>query len=385
VQQTPTILIVDDEPANRDLLVDMLTRLGYQCETARDGFEALGKLNLDIDLILLDVMMPGMDGYEVAKAIRANPETQDIPIMMVTALSSREDRIKAVEAGANDFLDKPIDPTELRVRTASLLKLKRAYDALREHERQLQDIVEKRTAALRKALEEMAKANRRTYQAYVDTLHRLALAAEYKDSYTAEHLRRVSLYSTVLGAAAGMSPGDVEILRHAAPMHDVGKIGIPDAILQKPGKLTPEEIEVMRKHTIIGAKLLSGSPSRLLQVSAIVALTHHERWDGQGYPRGLAGEKIPIWGRICAIADVFDALTTERPYKEALSFEQALEILKTGKGTQFDPRLLELFESKFEHIRALVERRARVESESRAQAIGWSSDAEALRVAFDLR
>ncbi|MDZ7373345.1 MAG: response regulator [candidate division KSB1 bacterium] len=383
MNRRPRILIVDDEPTNREVLTDMLVRLGYECETARDGFEALGKLNLDIDLILLDVMMPGMDGYEVAKAVRNNAETRDIPIMMITALGSREDRLKAVEAGANDFLTKPIDTTELKVRTESLLKLKQAYDALREHERQLQETVAKRTAALRKALEEMARANRRTYQAYVDTLHRLALAAEYKDSQTSEHLRRVSLYSTILAAAAGLSPGDVEIIRHAAPMHDVGKIGIPDSILQKPGRLTPQEMETMRQHTVIGAKLLSGSPSRLLQVSAIVALTHHERWDGKGYPRGLAGDQIPVWGRICAIADVFDALTTERPYKEALSFEQALELMREGKGSQFDPHLLDLFESRFDRIVSVAQRTN--EDPSSVREVRWHTDAEILKVAFDLR
>jgi len=390
MEKRARVLVVDDEPMNRDLLVDMLSRFGYECETARDGFEALGKLSLDIDVVLLDVMMPGMDGYEVAQKIREDPATKDIPIMMVTALGSREDRLKAVEAGANDFITKPIDQTELRVRIASLLKLKRAYDALKDHERQLQEVVRKRTSALRKALEEMAKAHRRTYQAYVDTLHRLALAAEYKDSGTAEHLQRVSWYSTVIGAAAGMSPGDVEILRHAAPMHDVGKIGVPDSILQKKGRLTDQEMEVMRKHTVIGARILSGSPSRLLQVSAIVALTHHERWDGLGYPRGLTGDKIPIWGRICAIADVFDALTTERPYKEALPVDKALELMKQARGQQFDPDLLDLFEQKFDKILEIREKTRKAAlvknpaDSSSSRVTNWS-DPDVLRIAFELR
>ncbi|RMF90999.1 MAG: response regulator [Nitrospinota bacterium] len=341
------ILIVEDEEPNRLLLGKMVASFGYEPELAQDGIEALAKLSLDIDLVLLDIMMPGMDGFEVVRRIRQNGESSDVPIIMVTALADRENRLRAVEAGANDFISKPIDLTELRVRIASLLKMKAAQDALKQYQATLEEAVQKRTAALRQALEKMADAQRQAYAAHLDTIHRLALAAEYKDEDTAAHIHRMSHYSALLAQALHLPPGEVEIIRHASTMHDVGKIGIPDAILLKPGKLTPEEWEIMKQHTVIGARILGGSSSALLQAGEIIALSHHEKWDGSGYPQGLAGEEIPLYGRICAVADVFDALTSNRPYKKALSNEQAYEILRQGRGTHFDPQILDLF---FEHL-----------------------------------
>jgi putative two-component system response regulator len=342
------ILVVDDEAANRDLLEVLLTGLGHEVEPAADGFQALAKLGPDFDLVLLDVMMPGMDGFEVTRRIRGGSACPDIPICMVTALTGQEERLRAVEVGANDFIAKPIDRTELRVRTASLLRAKEAQDALKRYQAELEATVTRRTEALRRSLQE-------TVEAQLETIERLALAAEYKDEGTALHLKRMSRYSHLLARKLGLPPQECEMILHASPMHDVGKIGIPDAILLKSGKLEPAEWETMKRHTIMGACILAGSSSSLLQAGEIVARSHHEKWDGSGYPYGLAGEAIPLWGRITAVADVFDALTSRRPYKEAFSHEKAVRIMREERGTHFDPNLLDLFLDNFADVLAIHE------------------------------
>ena len=344
------ILIVDDVEQNRELLESILTSLGHEAETARDGVEALAKLKLDIDLVLLDVQMPGMDGFEVARRIREDPDVSDIPIVMVTVLTGREDRLRAVEAGANDFITKPVDITEVRVRTASLLKMKEAQDALKRYQAELEEKVEQRTADLRKALQDMVDAQRRTQEAHLDTIHRLALAAELKDPTTASHIRRISRYCGLLAKAIALSPGEVDLILYASPMHDVGKIGTPEAILLKPAKLSVQERKIIKQHTILGGDILSDSSSELIQIGRVIALSHHEKWDGSGYPQGLAGEDIHLYGRICAIADVFDALTTERPYKKIFPNRKAKEIMKEGRGKHFDPKLLDLFFDNFAEV-----------------------------------
>jgi putative two-component system response regulator len=343
MDRKPRVLIVDDEAPNRFVLSEMARSLGYEPEVAQDGVGALAMAKLDIDLILLDVSMPGMDGFEVARRIREDPQTAGIPIIQITALAGREDRLRAVEAGANDFIAKPVELTELRVRTASLLKIKEQQDAIRRHRAELEATVEKRTTALRNALDAMAEAQRRTHQAHLDTIQKLALAAEYKDEDTASHIHRMSRYCELLARAAKLPPGQVETVLHASPMHDVGKMGIPDGILLKPGKLDPEEWGVMKQHTTMGGRILRGSDSELLQAGEVIAMTHHEKWNGSGYPAGLAGKDIPVTGRICAVADVFDALTTKRPYKRALPNEEACGILHEGRGEHFDPRIHDLF------------------------------------------
>ncbi len=347
------ILIVDDEEPNRETLASMVSCLGYESECARDGIEALAKVKLEIDLVLLDATMPGMDGFEVAKQIRNNPDLDEIPIVMVTALSGKQSRLRAVEAGANDFISKPVDLTELGVRLSSLLKTKEARDALRRNQALLEQTVRKRTADLHQALQAMAEAQRSAYDAHLDTIQRLAVAAEYKDANTAAHIQRMSHYCALIGRSLDLPPGEVEILRYASPMHDVGKIGIPDAILLKAGKLNPVEWAIMKRHTVIGACILHGSLSKLLQAGESIALSHHEKWDGTGYPYGLAGEEIPLYGRICAVADVFDALTTPRPYKEALSNERACEAMLKGRGSHFDPQILDVFFENLEEARKI--------------------------------
>jgi putative two-component system response regulator len=337
------ILIVDDEELNRELLESLVTSFGHEPEMARDGVEALAKLKLDIDLVLLDVMMPVMDGFEVARRIREDPDTSDLPIIMVTALTSKEDRLRAVEAGANDFITKPIDKTELKVRTESLLRMKEAQDAVKRHKAELEKKVEQRTADLRLALQDMAEAQRKTYQAHLETIQRLAIAAEYKDEDTAAHIHRMSNYCAIIARVLHLPPGEVELILHASPMHDVGKIGIPDHILLKPGKLTPEEWTIMKEHSVMGGRILGEAEDDLIKAGEIIALSHHEKWDGSGYPKGLKGEDIPLIGRITAIADVFDALTSKRPYKFPMSNEKAFAIIKDSIGTHFDTKVGEAF------------------------------------------
>ena len=341
------ILIVDDEDRNCQLLAAMVESFGHEWAVARNGLEALAMLRLDVDLVLLDVMMPGMDGFHVAQRIRQDPHGVYVPIIMVTALTSKEDRLRAVEAGANDFIAKPFDRTELRVRTTSLLAMKEAQDALRRHKRELEVLVEQRTARLRDALQAMMKAQREAQQAQLDTVERLAIAAEYKDKITAMHIHRMSQYAAILARGLKMSSEEIDQIHHASRMHDVGKIGIPDEILCKPARLDEPEFEVMRQHTVIGARILANSSSKLLQEGQLIAETHHEWWDGSGYPNGLAGEQIPLCGRICAVADVFDAMTSVRPYKPAYSNDHAYQILRREQGTHFDPRIVDVF---FAHL-----------------------------------
>jgi putative two-component system response regulator len=343
-----SILIVDDDAVNRELLEGFLESFGHRTESAADGVEALARLHGDEsrkmpDLILMDVMMPGMNGYEVTRSIRQDPAISDLPIVMVTALTSKADRLRAVEAGANDFIAKPIDQTELRVRVTSLLKMKEAQDNLKQYRAELEATVEQRTRALQQAIEKISTAQHETHEAHLDTIYRLAVASEYKDKDTATHIRRVSNYCGLLACHLKLPADEVGTLCAASPMHDVGKIGIPDAILLKPGKLDSEEWAIMQEHAAIGARILGGSASKLLQAGEEIAMSHHEKWDGSGYPNHLAGDDIPLPGRICALADVFDALTNERPYKKAFTNEEALSIMREERGRHFDPDLLDLF------------------------------------------
>ena len=344
------VLVVDDQEETAETLRRLLIGFGHEVEVARDGIEALAKLKLGVDVVSLDAEMPGMDGFEVARRIRKDPEFGDVPIMMVTGLGSREDRLRAVEAGVNDFIAKPVEMTELSVRSASLLRMKEATDALKRHRMELEQTVASRTAELRRALDEMVEAQRATYAAHLDTIERLVLAAEYKDRDTAAHIERIGGYCATLGKGLNLSPQEVELLRYASQMHDVGKIGIPDVILLKSGRLDEAEWKIMRQHPTIGARILHGSPSDLVQMGEIIALSHHERWDGAGYPSGTAGEAIPLVGRICAVVDVFDALTSDRPYRHALPNSVAYGMVAAERGQHFDPGVLDLFFSQREQV-----------------------------------
>ena len=350
------VLIVDSNKANRRMLAAQVESLGYLWEEAQGGTEALELLHECFDLLLVDGTMPVMDGFELTCRIRTQEKCPDIPIIMVTEFNSRGDRLKAVEAGANDFITKPVDRYELQARSESLFKVKAAQDAVKHHQVDLERLVAARTSDLQSAISEVVVGRQQIYEAQLDTIHRLALAAEHRDEHTASHIHRVSHYCGLVAWALDLSVDETEHIQQGSIMHDVGKIGIPDSILLKEGRLGSAERGVMEQHTVIGADILRGSSSKLLQTGEIIALTHHEKWDGTGYPQGLKGEQIPLHGRICAIADVYDALTSRRPYKKAYARCEAREILCQGYGTHFDPRILDLFLANFEVVEVIQDR-----------------------------
>ena len=328
LKQLP-ILAVDDDEANLLLLRRTLERAGYEhVETTRDPFAAMQIFGaMRPDLVMLDLHMPRMDGFQLMQ--RLAPVTaggSGVPLLVLTADTTPETKRRALAAGARDFLTKPIDQTELLLRVRNLLMVQ-----------QLQLRLQRQNASLEEAV---ADRTRQLDQARLEILERLALAAEYRDDDTQQHARRIGRMSGLLARALGLPARRVELIRRAAPLHDIGKIGIPDAILLKPGKLRQGEREEMKAHTLIGAEILSGSRSPLLRLAEEIALTHHERWDGRGYPRGVAGDDIPIAGRIVALADVFDALTHRRPYKEAWPVEEAVAEVRDQAGRQFDPAVV---------------------------------------------
>ena len=337
MEKKAKILVVDDEDRNLRLMDAMLVSLDYEVILARDGGEALEKVQeVPPDVVLLDIMMPGLDGFEVAGRLKENEETKIIPIVMVTALKEVEDRVKALEAGADDFLTKPVDRTELKARVRSLLKVKAYNDHMRNYQKELEAEVARRTEQLHRAFEQIKSAS-------LETIYRLSQAAEYRDEDTGAHIQRMSRYAAAVAGKMGMTDKAVENILYAAPMHDVGKIGTPDRILLKPAKLDPDEWEIMKQHTLIGGRILGGSESGFIKLGEVIALTHHEKWDGGGYPKGIKGARIPLAGRITAIADVFDALTSKRPYKEPFAVEKSLDIIKEGRGNHFDPDVVDAF------------------------------------------
>jgi putative two-component system response regulator len=346
------ILIVDDDERIRMMHARLVGGLGHAYELAADGLEALAKLTLGVDLVLLDGQMPHMDGFEVAQRIRETPEYAFLPIIMVTGLAGAVEHRRALETGINDFITKPIDRDILQLRTRWLLELKRAHDELREQRTSLERTVETRTVALREALGETTEARRQIHRAHLDTIRRLTVAAELKDHDTGLHSERIGLYARVMAEALGMSPGEAETVRHAAPLHDVGKLGIPDQILLKPGKLDEREWAIMRSHTTLGADLLADSESDIIRMGQGIARSHHERWDGGGYPEGLRGLEIPLEARICAVADFFDALTMDRPYRQAVATDVVLDMIREESGAHFDPSAVEAF---FDHLVEITE------------------------------
>ena len=333
----PRIMVVDDEKRNLSLMEAMLLPLDYEVILAQDGKEALERVRkTPPDLILLDIMMPRMDGFELGKRLKENEETSTIPIVMVTALKEVENRVKALEVGADDFLSKPVDKTELRARVKSLLKVKAYSDHMQSYQKELEAAVARRSEELRQALEKIKVTS-------LDTIYRLSRAAECKDEETGAHIKRMSHYSAAIVRKMGLDDESVESILYASPMHDVGKIGIPDRILWKHGKLDLDEWQIMEQHTVIGAQILENSDAEFIKLAGIIALSHHEKWDGSGYPRRLKGLMIPVSGRIVAVADVFDALTSERPYKEPFSIEKSFNIIKQGRGSHFDPEVVDAF------------------------------------------
>ncbi len=331
-----SVLVVDDTSENIDLLVEIL-KGEYTVRAAINGEQGLkiARLAKAPDLILLDIMMPGIDGFEVCRRLKQDPTTSHIPIIFVTAKITTSDEIMGFSLGAVDYITKPISPPVVLARVRTHLAL---YDQNRELDRkvrqQTQDIHDTR----------------------LKIIHRLGRAAEFKDDNTGLHVIRMSHYARVLGIAAGMSETMADMLLDAAPMHDIGKIGIPDAILQKPGRLDEQEWAIMQTHAQMGEEIIGKDDSELLTMARIVAISHHERWDGSGYPNALAAEDIPMVGRIVAIADVFDALTSVRPYKDAWSVDDAVAYLQQQAGRQFEPKLISLFIENLAEIVAIKEK-----------------------------
>jgi putative two-component system response regulator len=333
------ILVVDDEPRNVLLLERALASAGFRAvHTVLDPLRALPLCReVEPDLVILDLHMPGIDGFELMRQIdRGRAEEPYLPILVVTADATERAKRRALAAGARDFLTKPFSLTEAILRIRNLLETRLLYQRLQRQNAQLAERVEERTREL--------EATR------LEVLERLCQAVEFRDDVTGRHTRRVGERSAALAAATNRPMGEVDLIRRAAPLHDVGKIAIPDAVLLKPGRLTEAEFAVMRRHTTVGARILGGGRSELMAAAEMIAHAHHERWDGRGYPRGLVGANIPLVARVVAIVDVFDALTTSRPYRTAWAPERALEEIRAGAGSHFDPELAAAFIERADEI-----------------------------------
>ncbi|MDT8991246.1 response regulator [Curvibacter sp. APW13] len=336
-------MIVDDNEVNLvlfDALVKKIDGAEGICFAAPK--QALGWASTNVcDLLIVDYMMPEMDGLEFITEFKAIQQQTHVPILMITANDQKQIRYRALDSGATDFLTKPVDKVEFLARVKNMLTVSEARRSLLDRAAWLADEV-------RKATDVIVQRER-------ETVMRLCRAAEFRDPETGAHILRMAHFSRIIAARMGMSVAEQDLLLEAAPMHDIGKVGIADNILLKPGKLAPDEFEIMKQHAVIGYRLLQGSSSRTLQVGAEIALGHHEKWDGSGYPGGLKGESIPIFSRIVAVADVFDALTSERPYKKAWSVEDAVSHVKNGAGGHFDPRVVEAFLASLSEVHAIRE------------------------------
>jgi putative two-component system response regulator len=331
------ILAVDDDNFNLQIIKAMLEDVSATIYTAANGKEALELLESTpgIDIVLLDLQMPVMNGFEALQRIKQDPLLLKIPVIVVTA--DQQEVTKVLGLGANDFLAKPFNPDELRLRVMNHIQSKKYQDIANNMVMVLDQEVAKKTAALREALS-------LSQEAEYEICLRLGRASEFRDMETGMHTRRISEISKALALLAGLSEEDAELLRFASPLHDVGKIGIPDRILLKPGRLDDTEMQIMKLHTTIGGRILSeGEHFPSLEAGRIVALQHHEKWDGSGYPFGIKGEDIHVFARIVMVADVFDALASDRPYKKAFPIEKIVEIMEEGRGQFFEPRLLQLF------------------------------------------
>ena len=340
------ILLVDDEQLNVAIVTDWLASSGYEVLTAVNGEEGIRTAHdLRPDVILLDVVMPGMDGFTVCKKLKESDATRHIPVVMLTALTDRDSRHKGLDSGAIDFLNKPVDVLELSVRLRNVIELKEYHDQLKSYNERLENIVEEKTIELRKS--------------FIDTIYRLTLMAEHKDKGTASHKKRVSHYTSLLAGLLGLSEKEADIIFIASPMHDIGKIALPDSILQNSGTLTVEEFEVMKQHTVMGGSVLCDSESEYLKSARRFALYHHENWDGTGYPYGLKGEDIPIEGRIMLIVDRYDAIRCKRPYKASFDHDTALKKIfgsnERSAPSHFDPLVLETFKTHHQQFAEIYE------------------------------
>ena len=346
------ILIVDDKQQNVSLLETMLEGEGYtdilgitDSRNVVDIYQSY-----EPDIVLLDLNMPNVDGFKVMEQLMTLEQDSYTPVLVLTALQEEQIRLKALKSGAKDFLSKPFNQTEVLSRIKNILEVRLLHKKVKEQNEQIkvQNIqLEQHNIILEMKVRERTRELQDTR---LEIIRRLGLAAEYRDNETGYHIIRMSKMSQVLAKAIGMTEDEPDIILHSSPMHDIGKIGIPDSVLLKPGKLEPDEWQIMKTHTSIGEKLLAGHPSILLEKAKEIAVSHHEKWDGSGYPFGLRGTDIPLSGRICALADVFDALTSIRPYKKAWMVDAAVAEINKGKGFHFDPNLVEAFEARLEEF-----------------------------------
>ncbi len=352
------ILIADDIAENLHILETLLRKLGYGVITATDGAQAVKKAQTQLpDVILLDIKMPNMNGIEACKAIKDGQKTKSIPVIIMSSISDIDSRAKGLEADADDFIAKPFDQSELSIRVQNQLKIKKYKKLLSEHNRLLTEKVHEKTIELQRALVQLDTTNDLLRQGYMDTIKRLTVVSEFKDLETAHHISRVGLYCALVAQELGWSETDTDIIRHASPLHDIGKVAIPLDILLKQGPLSKAEFYLMQTHTEAGAKILEDAASKYLKMGRKIALSHHEKWGGNGYPAGLKGTDIHIGGRIVSMADQYDALRSQRPYKEAFEHMKTVRIITEGDGRtepgDFDPTLLELFKEhhrEFEQI-----------------------------------
>lgn len=350
-QYAAKVLIVDDQPANVKLLEKILEAAGYQHVMTTTDSREVEPLYREhrFDLILLDIRMPHLDGFEVLQRLQEVEHDSYIPVLVLTAQNDAETKLKALKAGAKDFVTKPFDRNEVLLRIANMLEVRLLHNQVTDQNRLLDQKVRERTRELK--------------ETRMEIIRRLGRAAEFRDNETGLHIIRMSKFSQTMALEVGMDEDMAELLLNASPMHDIGKIGIPDRILLKPGKLDAEEWEIMKSHSTIGAEILSGHDSELMLMAREIALNHHEKWDGSGYPHGLKGEDIPLVGRIVAISDVFDALTSERPYKKAWPVEEAVAEINRGAGHHFDPALVEAFNKVLPQVLEVREKYQETDSE----------------------
>lgn len=348
------VMVIDDSRSSAAAIASRIDEIaGLSSAVCLDPEVALRECERDqFDLVLVDYIMPKLNGVEVLKTLRSLEAYRLVPMIMIASTLSKDVKLEAIQAGATDFLNKPVDWIELQARVRNLVALRQAQIELADRARELSADVAAATARLVAREEEM--------------IWRLARAIEYRDGTTGEHISRVAEICRIIAVRLGLGPDVVRILYLAAPLHDIGKIGISDMVLQKPGRLTPEEMALMRRHVDYGAAILADGSTEVVRVAASIARTHHEKWDGSGYPAGLSGNAIPIEGRITAIADVFDALCSERPYKPAWPVEKALAEIVSCRGSHFDPACVDAFVSCWPQIRALMETAATSEATAAA-------------------